>query len=283
MPRRPSRSGRKPVGAAGSGAGDGCCASRIRVGGAGLAAARGGLFAGVAAAFGTTGLAATGLAVAVLGFRRATGLTAAFGITGFVAAGFGAAALGVGLAAGFGAAAFGVVRAGRLDGAVGATGFAAAGFAGTGFAAAGFAAAGFADALARGVGVFETARGFEALADAAFGLAFTVSSLGPSLGSACSALGRRGKGTGFELLLDQTRRTASPARTVPPRTTRAFKPRIRRSRPTGELIQRSASLPKRALNLAHPVWGCSLTSSSAEPIARRLPGGSASMLRLKST
>ena len=77
-----------------------------------MAAARGGLFAGVAAAFGTTGLAAAGLAVAVLGFRRATGLAAAFGITGFVAAGFGAAALGVGLAAGFGAAAFGVVPGG---------------------------------------------------------------------------------------------------------------------------------------------------------------------------
>ena len=181
-----------------------------------MAAARGGLVAGVATTFGSSW--AAGLAVAVLGFLRATDLTAAFGTTGFAAAGFGATAFAVGWAAGFGAAAFGlrratglaagtagigwaagfdaaalgVVCAGRLARAVGASGFAGAGFAAAGFVAAGFVAAAFADAPARGVAVFETARDFEASADAAFGLAFTISSLVPSLGSACSALGRRG-------------------------------------------------------------------------------------------
>jgi hypothetical protein len=74
MPRRPSRSGRKPSDGAGSGPDDGCWASRIRVGGAAVAAALGARTAGVAAVFGA-GWAA-GLAAAFLGFRRATGLAA---------------------------------------------------------------------------------------------------------------------------------------------------------------------------------------------------------------
>jgi len=46
---------------------------------------------------------------------------------------------------------------------------------------------------------------------------------------------------------------------------RAFRPRIRSASPTGELIQRMASAPKRALNFAHPVCGVSLTSRTAGP------------------
>jgi hypothetical protein len=192
------------------------------------------------------------LAVAAFGFRWAAGLAVA--------------AFGFGAVAGLAVAAFGFRWA-----------------AGLAVAVFGFDGAAFAASIDLDDADFEAARDFDATDRDAFAEAFTGSSVDCSLGSACSALGRRGEGTGFELLLDQTRRTESPARTVPPRTTRAFMPRIRSSRPTGELIQRSASLPKRALNLAHPVWGCSLTSSSAEPIARRLPCGSASMLRSKST
>jgi hypothetical protein len=207
MPRRPSRSGRKPPDGAGSSADEGCSASRIRVGGAGVAAALGEPFAGVVAAFGF-GWAA-GLAGAVPGFRRAAGLAGAFGAAGFAAVGFAAVfgfgwaaglaatTFGLGWAAGFAAAVLGFRCATGLAGAFGAAGFAAVALAGTGFAAAGLvatgcAAAGFAAAFGLGVGVFETARGFEAPADAAVGCVFTVSSLSPSLGSACSALGRRG-------------------------------------------------------------------------------------------
>jgi len=81
----------------------------------------------------------------------------------------------------------------------------------------------------------------------------------------------------------QTRRMSSPRRMVPPVITRALSPRIRWARPVGELIQRSASLPNRLLNLAHPVWGCSLTSMTEVPIASRVPAGSRSTLRSRST
>jgi hypothetical protein len=187
MPRRPSRSGRKPPDGAGSSADEGCSASRIRVGGAGVAAALGEPFAGVVAAFGF-GWAA-GLAGVVPGFRRAAGLAGAFGAAGFAAVGF-AAVFGFGWAAGLAATAFGLGWAAGFAAAV--LGFrCATGLAG-GLVATGCAAAGFAAAFGLGVGVFETARGFEAPADAAVGCVFTVSSLSPSLGSACSALGRRG-------------------------------------------------------------------------------------------
>jgi hypothetical protein len=135
---------------------------------------------------------------------------AAFGATGFAAAGFAAAAFGFdgdgvppdtfgfGKAAGLAVAAFGFGGATRLAAAAfGLTGFAVAGFTAAGFVAAGFLAAGFLPAgfaatMTLGVAELEAARGFEAPGDAAFDVAFTVSSLGPWLGSACSALGRRG-------------------------------------------------------------------------------------------
>jgi hypothetical protein len=69
---------------------------------------------------------------------------------------------------------------------------------------------------------------------------------------------------------------------VPGVTTLALSPRMRWARPVGELIQRSASLPKRALNLAQPVWGGSLTWMTAEPMARRVPAGRRSTLRSRS-
>ena len=129
-----------------------------------------------------TGFAAVGLAEA-FGFAWAAGLAAtAFGFAW--AAGLAAAVLGFPLRDRFGWS-FG---AAWLRG----SGFRRNRFRGRGFRGGRFRAAGFAAALGLGVAVFETARGFEAPADAALGCAFTVSSLGPSLGSACSALGRRG-------------------------------------------------------------------------------------------
>ena len=71
-------------------------------------------------------------------------------------------------------------------------GFTTAGFVAAGFLAPGFLPAGFAATMSLGGAELEAARTSEASGDAAFGVAFTVSSLGPSLGSACSALGRRG-------------------------------------------------------------------------------------------
>ena len=65
----------------------------------------------------------------------------------------------------------------------------------------------------------------------------------------------------------------SPVRIVPASRIRALRPRIRWARPVGEFTQRSASLPNRALNFAQPVWGVSLISMTAVPIARRLPMG----------
>ena len=50
-------------------------------------------------------------------------------------------------------------------------------------------------------------------------------------------------------------RTVSPARTVPPSTTRALIPRRWSSRPIGELTNRSASTPKRDENFWQPVCG----------------------------
>ena len=76
----------------------------------------------------------------------------------------------------------------------------------------------------------------------------------------------------IRLSRSQTRRISSPERMVPPTTTRAFSPRIRWARPVGELIQRSASLPNRALNFAQPVWGGSLTSMTASADRQPAPG-----------
>jgi hypothetical protein len=145
------------------------------------------------AAFGATGFAAAGFAAGAFafdgdgvppdafGFDKAAGLAVvAFGFGGATRLAAPAVGLGGFAAAGFAAAGFT------------ATGFAPAGFTAAGFTAAGFVAAGFVAALGFGGVEREAARGFEAPADAAFGVAFTVSSLGPSLGSACSALGRRG-------------------------------------------------------------------------------------------
>ena len=71
-------------------------------------------------------------------------------------------------------------------------------------------------------------------------------------------------------------RIGSPGRTVPPTTTVALTPRRLSSRPTSELTNRSASLPKRSRNFRQPRWGRSVTSTTAEPIARRVPGGTLS-------
>ena len=187
-----------------------------------MAAALGALGAGVAAAFGS-GWAA-GLATAFLGFRCATGSTAgtvdvgsaadlavaALGATGFATAGLAAAAFafdgdgvppdtfGFGKAAGLAVAAFGFGGATRFAAAAfdlacfAVAGFTTAGFVAAGFLAPGFLPAGFAATMSLGGAELEAARTSEASGDAAFDVAFTVSSLGPSLGSACSALGRRG-------------------------------------------------------------------------------------------
>ena len=69
----------------------------------------------------------------------------------------------------------------------------------------------------------------------------------------------------------------SPARTVPPVTTRTYMPRIRIARPAGVLIQRSASAPNRALNTEQPVCGRSVTSSTA--VADRQPRPDGQVLR----
>ena len=77
--------------------------------------------------------------------------------------------------------------------------------------------------------------------------------------------------------------TVSPTRTVPGLTMRAFAPRRRSSRPGLLFTNFRASVPKRALNLAQPVCGTSVSSMTAPPIARRVPGGTLSTLRSKST
>ena len=51
------------------------------------------------------------------------------------------------------------------------------------------------------------------------------------------------------------RRIASPVETLPGSMTWAFTPRSRSSRPSGELMNLSASLPNRAENFAQPVCG----------------------------
>ena len=76
---------------------------------------------------------------------------------------------------------------------------------------------------------------------------------------------------------------ASPRRIVPGRTTLALRPRRRSCLPTPTLTKRSASLPKRAANLAQPVCGCSVISMTASPIASRVPAGRLSWLMSKST
>ena len=64
---------------------------------------------------------------------------------------------------------------------------------------------------------------------------------------------------------------ASPGDTVPGATTMAQIPRRRRS--LRELIQRAASMPNRAENLAQPVCGFVVTSMTAVPTAQAGPGG----------
>ena len=64
---------------------------------------------------------------------------------------------------------------------------------------------------------------------------------------------------------------ASPMRTAPGVTIRALTPRSRSSRPGDLLTNLIASVPKRALNFAQPVWGSSVTSITASPTASRVP------------
>ena len=96
------------------------------------------------------------------------------------------------------------------------------------------------------------------------------------------ALGRTGR-AGPSAAGRQARRIASPCRTSPGSTTRTCRPRSRRARPSGVFARRSASLPNRALNFAQPVWGGSVTSTSAVPIARRVPAGRFGSDRSRST
>ena len=77
--------------------------------------------------------------------------------------------------------------------------------------------------------------------------------------------------------------TSSPTRTVPASTTRVLIPRRLSARPSGELTKTIASRPKRSVNFLQPVWGSSVTSSTAEPIPSRVPGGRFSPLRSRST
>ncbi len=61
-----------------------------------------------------------------------------------------------------------------------------------------------------------------------------------------------------------------PARTTPPSMTRQqFMPRRRIAFPSAEFTKASASSPKRAENLEHPVWGLSLTSRSTARLQSR--------------
>ena len=63
------------------------------------------------------------------------------------------------------------------------------------------------------------------------------------------------------------RRTASPVEIVPGTITCAFTPRSRNSRPSGELMNLSASDPNRAENFAHPVCGSSeIWTTTVSPI-----------------
>ena len=56
-------------------------------------------------------------------------------------------------------------------------------------------------------------------------------------------------------------------------------PRRQSSCPTAELTSRSASVPNRPLNFAQPVCGFTDTSSTAVPMASRVPGGRFSLPR----
>src|SRR2546423_1493723 len=69
---------------------------------------------------------------------------------------------------------------------------------------------------------------------------------------------------------------------LPATITLAFAPRIRSWRPIGELTKRRASRPNRSANLPQPRWGGSVTSITAEPMARREPGGALSPLVARS-
>ena len=73
-----------------------------------------------------------------------------------------------------------------------------------------------------------------------------------------------------------------PTRTVPACTTRTYIPRIRFARPVGVLIQRSASAPNRALNLAQPVCGSVGDLEHDRPDVSRVPAGRFSAERSRS-
>ena len=56
----------------------------------------------------------------------------------------------------------------------------------------------------------------------------------------------------------------------------------RSSRPSGELTNRRASVPNRAAKVRQPRCGLAVTSITAEPTARQLPGGRLVVLRSRS-
>ena len=62
-------------------------------------------------------------------------------------------------------------------------------------------------------------------------------------------------------------------RTAPGVTIRALTPRSRSSRPGDLLTNLIASVPKRALNFAQPVWGSAVTSITASPDGEPGSGG----------
>ena len=75
----------------------------------------------------------------------------------------------------------------------------------------------------------------------------------------------------------------SPTRTMPGSTTLALMPRRLSCRPRFELTKRVASTPNRAENFWQPVCGTAVTSTTASPSRRRVPGGRFSSARSRST
>ena len=62
-------------------------------------------------------------------------------------------------------------------------------------------------------------------------------------------------------------------------TTLALTPRRFRRLPASEFTKRIASRPKRWVNLAQPVCGAAVISTTAAPIRSRVPAGSSSVPR----